>query len=76
MTNHKKTKHNYNIEGEKKGRGRPRKNVKEKILKFFLKFKNLKLFKFQIYIFLFFIRNLVPLKRTLKKISKIFSKKI
>jgi uncharacterized C2H2 Zn-finger protein len=27
LTNHKKSKHKYNIEGEKKGRGRPRKNV-------------------------------------------------
>jgi len=28
LTNHKKTKHKYNdIEGEKKGRGRPRKHV-------------------------------------------------
>ena len=27
LTNHKKTKHDYNINGEKKGRGRPRKNV-------------------------------------------------
>jgi len=28
LTNHKKTKHKYNAEGEKKGRGRPRKSVK------------------------------------------------
>jgi len=27
LTNHKKSKHNYDTEGEKKGRGRPRKNV-------------------------------------------------
>jgi len=27
LTNHKKSKHNYGINGEKKGRGRPRKNV-------------------------------------------------
>lgn len=27
LTNHKKSKHNYGVNGEKKGRGRPRKNV-------------------------------------------------
>jgi hypothetical protein len=28
LTNHKKSKHNYGLNGEKKGRGRPRKNVR------------------------------------------------
>jgi hypothetical protein len=28
LTMHKKTKHNYGVDGEKKGRGRPRKIVK------------------------------------------------
>lgn len=27
LTNHRKTKHNYGADGERKGRGRPRKNV-------------------------------------------------
>ncbi len=34
LTNHKKSKHKYNIEGEKKGRGRPRKNVNFTLISF------------------------------------------
>jgi hypothetical protein len=43
LTNHKKSKHNYGLNGEKKGRGRPRKNVR--------KIPKNNFFKFEILIF-------------------------